>query len=67
MNKKSGTSKDAADKLIKGIRRKTRKQYSAEEKIRIVLAVRGLLALSPEGGRYRSGSDGSQGSHPRDG
>ena len=38
MNKRSGTSKDAADKLIKGIRRKTRKQYSAEEKIRIVLA-----------------------------
>ena len=38
MNKKSGTSKDAADKLVKGIRRKTRKQYSAEEKIRIVLA-----------------------------
>ena len=38
MNKKSGTSKDSADKLVKGIRRKTRKQYSAEEKIRIVLA-----------------------------
>ena len=38
MNKKSGTSKDAADKLVKGIGRKTRKQYSAEEKIRIVLA-----------------------------
>ncbi len=38
MNKTSGTSKDAADKLVKGIRRKTRKQYSAEEKIRIVLA-----------------------------
>ena len=38
MNKKSGTSKDAADKLVKSIRRKTRKQYSAEEKIRIVLA-----------------------------
>ena len=38
MNKKSGTSKDAADKLVKGIRRKTCKQYSAEEKIRIVLA-----------------------------
>ena len=38
MNKRSGTSKDAADKLVKGIRRKTRKQYSAEEKIRIVLA-----------------------------
>ena len=38
MNQKSGTSKDAADKLVKGIKRKTRKQYSAEEKIRIVLA-----------------------------
>ena len=38
MNKTSGTSKDAADQLVKGIRRKTRKQYSAEEKIRIVLA-----------------------------
>ncbi len=35
---KSGTSKDAADKLVKGIKRKTRKQYLAEEKIRIVLA-----------------------------
>ena len=38
MNRKSGTSKDAADKLVRGIKRKTRKQYSAEEKIRIVLA-----------------------------
>ena len=32
MNKKSGTSKDAADKLVRGIKRKIRKQYSAEEK-----------------------------------
>ena len=38
MNQKSGTSKDAADKLVKGTKRKTRKQYSVEEKIRIVLA-----------------------------
>ena len=38
INKRSGTSKDAADKLVRGIKRKTRKQYSAEEKIRIVLA-----------------------------
>ena len=37
MNKKSGTSQDAADKLVRGIKRKTRKHYSAEEKIRIVL------------------------------
>jgi len=26
MNQKSGTSKDAADKLVKGIKRRTRKQ-----------------------------------------
>jgi transposase len=38
MKQKPGTSKDAADKLVKGIRRKTRKHYSSEEKIRIVLA-----------------------------
>jgi transposase len=38
MNKRSGTSKDAADKLVRGIKRKTRKQYSAEEKIRIMPA-----------------------------
>jgi len=38
MRQKSGTSKDAADKLVRGIRRKTRKHCSAEEKIRIVLA-----------------------------
>ena len=38
MNKKSRTTKDSTDKLVKGIRRKTRIQYSAEEKIRIVLA-----------------------------
>ena len=38
MDKKSGTSKAAAEKLVKNIRRKTRQTYSAEEKIRIVLA-----------------------------
>ena len=38
MRQKSGTSKAAADKLVRGIKRKTRKHYSAEEKIRIVLA-----------------------------
>jgi len=35
MNKTSGTSKNAADKLVKSNRRKTRQTYSAEEKIRI--------------------------------
>lgn len=35
---KPQTSKDAADKVVKNIRRKTRQTYSSEEKIRIVLA-----------------------------
>ena len=38
MRPKSGTSKDAADRLVRGIKRKTRKHYSAEEKIRVVLS-----------------------------
>ncbi len=38
MNKKSGTSKDAADKLVENLRRKTRQTYSPEAKNRIVLA-----------------------------
>ena len=47
MNKKLGTSKDAADKLVKNIRRKTRQTYSAEEKIRLVLAgLRGEESIS---------------------
>tara|TARA_B100000408_G_scaffold122722_1_gene103191 strand:+ start:54 stop:413 length:360 start_codon:yes stop_codon:yes gene_type:complete len=32
------SSRDAADRTVRDIRRKTRKQYSAEEKIRIVLS-----------------------------
>ena len=32
------SSRDAADRTVRNIRRKTRKQYSAEEKIRIVLS-----------------------------
>ena len=38
MNKKSGSSKSSADKLVKTIRRKTRRLHATEEKIRIVLA-----------------------------
>ena len=37
MRRKSGTQKEPAEKVIKDIRRAPRKQYSAEEKIRIVL------------------------------
>ena len=38
MNKKSVCGKDAAEKLVKNIRRKTARKYSSDEKIRIVLA-----------------------------
>lgn len=38
MTKKPTTSKDAADKVVKNIRRKTCQTYSSEVKIRIVLA-----------------------------
>ena len=37
MRQKSGTTKTASEQVVKEIRRATRKQYSAEEKIRIVL------------------------------
>ncbi len=37
MRQKSGPVKAPADQVVKAIRRATRKQYSAEEKIRIVL------------------------------
>tara|TARA_R100000544_G_scaffold35124_1_gene22288 strand:- start:417 stop:791 length:375 start_codon:yes stop_codon:yes gene_type:complete len=47
MNKKPGTSKDSADKLVTNIRRKSRQTYSAEEKIRVVLAgLRGEESIS---------------------
>ena len=37
MSQKSGTPKMSSERTVKDIRRATRKQYSAEEKIRIVL------------------------------
>jgi transposase len=37
MRKKAGTQKAPAEQVVKDIRRATRKQYGAEEKIRIVL------------------------------
>jgi len=47
VNKKPETSKDAADKLVKNIRRKTRQTYSAAKRIRSVLAgLRGEESLS---------------------
>ncbi len=38
MRQKSERHRDAADRTVKDIRRKTRKRYSSEDKIRIVLA-----------------------------
>ena len=38
MTKKRQTSKEAAEKVVMNIRRKTRQTYSAEEKIRMDLA-----------------------------
>ena len=47
MTQKPKTSKAVADNLVKNIRRKTRQTYSAEEKIRIVLAgLRGEESIS---------------------
>lgn len=37
MRQKSTTPTSPSDRLVKNIRRATRKQYSAEEKIRVVL------------------------------
>jgi transposase len=38
MEKKSGPAKEPAEQVIREIRRSTRRQFSAEEKIRIVLS-----------------------------
>jgi transposase len=37
MRQRSGTTKPPAEKVVKDIRRRTRKQHAAEEKIRVVL------------------------------
>ena len=37
MRQKPGTSKSSAERIVKDIRRRTRKHHSAEEKIRFVL------------------------------
>ncbi|TPV98175.1 MAG: hypothetical protein USCAAHI_02411 [Beijerinckiaceae bacterium] len=47
MSQKSGTPKMSSERIVKDIRRATRKQYSAEEKIRIVLdGLRGEHSIS---------------------
>jgi transposase len=47
MRQKSGTQATSSDQVVKDIRRATRKQYSAEEKIRIVLdGLRGEYSIA---------------------
>ena len=47
MTKKPQTSKEAVEKVVKNICRKARQTYSAEEKIRIILAgLRGEESIS---------------------
>jgi hypothetical protein len=58
MTKKPQTSKDAAEKVVKNIRRKTRQTYSAEEKIRIgpvALSCRPCCSFKPPFVRMRQG------------
>ena len=47
MRQKSGTPTRSSEQIVKDIRRATRKQYSAEEKIRIVLdGLRGEASIA---------------------
>ena len=47
MRQKSGTRGSSSERLVKNIRRVTRKQYSSEEKIRIVLdGLRGEFSIA---------------------
>ena len=47
MNTKNRTQKDSAEKTVRDIRRATRRHYSAEEKIRIVLeGLRGEVSIA---------------------
>ena len=56
MRQKPGAQKPSAEKVVKDIRRRTRKQHSAEEKIRIVLeGLRGDVCDSAHWGYVISG------------
>ena len=54
MGQKSGPLKEPAEQVVKEIRRATRRQFSAEEKIRIVLSgLRGLYDVPGAGARSK--------------
>ena len=47
MRQTTGTRKSAGEKIVKDIKRATRKHYSSEEKIRIVLdGLRGEVSIA---------------------
>lgn len=47
LRQRSNTPETPSERLVRGIRRATRKQYSAEEKIRIVLdGLRGEVTIA---------------------
>ena len=47
MRQKSGTRESSSERLVKNMRRVTRKQYSSEEKIRTVLdGLRGEFSIA---------------------
>jgi transposase len=46
MSQKSGPAKLSSERIVRDIRRATRKQYSAEEKIRVVVAVVNSVRLA---------------------
>lgn len=54
MRQKSGSGKAPAEQVIEDIRRATRKQYSPEEKIRILLEDLPSLRIDRTLGTYKS-------------
>jgi hypothetical protein len=60
MRQKTERQQGAADRTIKDIRRQTRKRYSSEEKIWIVLSVRGVLFPQRMGAQSRPVLGGRQ-------
>jgi hypothetical protein len=65
MRQKSGPAKEPAAKIVKDIRRATRRQFSAEEKIRIVLeGLRAGLITKRHVHRFHRGFDLVQAAPP---
>ena len=65
MRQKPGTRREPAEKVVKDIRRKTRRQFRAEEKIRIVLeGLRGEVRIAELCRREERGGSGCLKSAP---